>query len=83
MEPGTKLAMTRTRIDDGDEATVDPNQIWARARMMAVDPGLGAALEWERRVEAVGADDERRRRGGSRAMDEDDGGREEDEAIYI
>jgi len=35
--------------DDGDEAAVDPNQIWARARMMAVDPGLGAAHEWERR----------------------------------
>ena len=49
MEPGTKLAMMRTRIDDGDEAAVDPNQIWARARMMAVDPGLGAVHEWERR----------------------------------
>ena len=38
---------------------------------------------WERRVEAVGANEERQRRGGSRAMDEDDGGREEDEALYI
>ena len=38
---------------------------------------------WERRVEAVGADEERWRRGGSEAMDEDDGGREKDEAIYI
>ena len=48
MEPGTKLATTRTRIDDGDEATVDPNQIQVRARMMAADPGLGTAHEWER-----------------------------------
>ena len=43
----------------------------------------GDGERWERRVEAVGADEERRRRGGSRAMDEDDGGREEDAAIYI
>ena len=50
---------------------------------MAMDPGLVAAHERERRVEAVGADEERQRRGGSRAMDEDDGGKEEDEAIYI
>ena len=49
MEPGTKLVMTRTRIDDGDEAAVDPNQIWARARMMVADPGLGTTHEWERR----------------------------------
>ena len=49
MELGTKLATTRMRIDDGDEATVDPNQIWARARMMAADPGLGTTHEWERR----------------------------------
>ena len=50
MEPVIKLAMTRTRIDDGDEAAVDPiNQIWARVRMMAVDLGLGAAHKWERR----------------------------------
>ena len=41
--------MTRMRIDDDDEAAVDPNQIWARARMMAADPGLGATHEWERR----------------------------------
>ena len=38
---------------------------------------------WERRVEAVGADEERWRCGGSEAMDEDDGGREKDEVIYI
>ena len=48
MDPGTKLAMTRTRIDDGDEGMVDPNQIWVRARTMAMDPGLGAAHELER-----------------------------------
>ena len=40
---------TRMRIDDGNEAVVDPNQIWARARMMAADPGLDAVHEWERR----------------------------------
>ena len=49
MEPGTKLAMTRTRIDDGDEGVADPNQIWVRARTMAMDPGLGTAHERERR----------------------------------
>ena len=62
--------------------------------MMAVDPGLGAAHEWERREpgrwrrwretgEAAGGYGERRRRGGSRAKNEDDGWGEEDEAIYI
>ena len=49
MESGTKLAMTRTRIDDGDEGVADPNQIWVRARMMAMDLGLGAVHERERR----------------------------------
>ena len=34
MESWTKLAMTRTRIDNGDEGMVDPNQIWVRARTM-------------------------------------------------
>ena len=43
----------------------------------------GDGERWERRVEAVGADEERQRCGGSRAMDEDDGGRKEDEVIYI
>ena len=49
VELGTKLAMTRMRINDDDEGVADPNQIWVRARMMAMDPGLGAAHEWERR----------------------------------
>ena len=49
MEPGTKLAMTRTRIDDGDEGVADPNHIWVRARTMAIDPGLGAMHERKRR----------------------------------
>ena len=49
MEMGTKLAMTRMRIDDGDEGVVDPNQIWVTARSMAMDPGLGAVHERERR----------------------------------
>ena len=58
MEPGTKLAMTRTRINDGDEAAVDPIQIWVRARTMAMDLGLGAAHERERRKPGL----QRRRR---------------------
>ena len=49
MELRTKLAMTRMRIDDGDEGVADPNQIWVRARTMAMDPGQGAAHERERR----------------------------------
>ena len=49
MEPGTKLAMTRMRINDDDEGVADPNQIWVRARMMAMDLGLGATHERERR----------------------------------
>ena len=43
MEPGTKLAMMRTRIDDGDEGAVDRNKIWVRARLTVVDLGLDAA----------------------------------------
>ena len=86
--------MTRMRIDDGDEGIADPNQIWARARTMTADLGLGATHRWERREpghwrrrretgEARGGDEERWRHGGSRAKNEDDGGGEEDEAIYI
>ena len=48
MEPETMLAMTRTRIDDGDEGMADPNQIWVRARMMVMDSGLSAVFERER-----------------------------------
>ena len=48
MEPGTNLAMTRTRIDDGDEGVADPNQIRVRARKTTADSGLGAAHGWER-----------------------------------
>ena len=51
--------------------------------MMAANPGLGVAHEWERRVEAAGGYGERRRCGGSRVKNEDDGWEEEDEAIYI
>ena len=48
MEPGTKLAMMRTRIDDGDEGAVDRNKIWVRARLTVVDLGLDAAPGQER-----------------------------------
>ena len=46
VEPGTKLAMTRTRIDEG---MADPNLVWVRARTMAMDPGLGTVHERKRR----------------------------------
>ena len=53
VETGTKLVMTRMRIDDSDEGTVDPNQLWVRVRTTVVDLSLGTAHGWERCVEAT------------------------------
>jgi hypothetical protein len=49
VEPGIKLAMMRTRINDGNEGAADPNQIWVRARTTTTDSVLGAMHRRERR----------------------------------
>jgi hypothetical protein len=62
MEP----MMTRTRINNGGGGRHDdggggsPDQIWARARMMAANPDLGTTYRQERR-ELVGRRRQRER----------------------
>jgi len=58
VEPGTKLAMMRTRIDDDDEGTTDPNQIWVRERTTRSGSGCHARMGearggGQRRLEAA------------------------------